>query len=320
MKRRPAHTPPFLSPTAYGCASAVLGAGLYLAAVQTGSDACMAGALAILLSHIVSFGVALSAFLDEKWRDETRRTHAAARVAHAIARMAADRHARVTYDRIDQAGRVVATLTLGLPPRERGVYQASDKLVTTTGPLWLWRSNARAAMDGELLRPPSNVDASDAAGAATLAQDGPGARVASELDTSLVRPYQRGDQVNAIAWRQTAHHGRLMSYERRRIAHARVLVVPDTSSATSPADADALHPTRLPSGNPSSARAERAPSGCMPSLPMARFNWTMTHPFSATARRCIQSRRKARRMHAPERTALSTPRMQCARGRSSSSP
>ena len=52
MKRRPAHTPPFLSPTAYGCTSAVLGAGLYLAAVQTGSDACMAGALAIPLSHI----------------------------------------------------------------------------------------------------------------------------------------------------------------------------------------------------------------------------------------------------------------------------
>lgn len=240
MKRRPAHTPPFLSPTAYGCASAVLGAGLYLAAVQTGSDACMAGALAILLSHIVSFGVALSAFLDEKWRGKPERAPRAACMVHRIARASADRHVRVTYDRIDQAGRVVATLTLGLPPRERGVYQASDKLVTTTGPLWLWRSNARAAMDGELLRPPSNVDASGAAGAAALAQDGPGARVASELDTSLVRPYQRGDQVNAIAWRQTAHHGRLMSYERRRIAHARVLVVPDTSSATSPADADAL--------------------------------------------------------------------------------
>lgn len=240
MKRRPAHTPPFLSPTAYGCASAVLGAGLYLAAVQTGSDACMAGALAILLSHIVSFGVALSAFLDEKWRDKPERAPRAARMVHRIARASADRRERITYKRIDQMGRVVATLTLGLPPRERGVYQASDKLVTTTGPLWLWRSNARAAMDGELLRPPSNVDASDAAGAATLAQDGPGARVASELDTSLVRPYQRGDQVNAIAWRQTAHHGRLMSYERRRIAHARVLVVPDTLSATSPADADAL--------------------------------------------------------------------------------
>ena len=129
---------------------------------------------------------------------------------------------------------------MGCAPRERGVYQASDKLVTDNGSLWLWRSNARAAMEGELLRPPSNVDASGAAGAATLAQDGPGARVASELDTSSVRPYQRGDQVNAIAWRQTAHHGRLMSYERRRIAHARVLVVPDTLSATSPADADAL--------------------------------------------------------------------------------
>lgn len=240
MKRRPAHTPPFLSPTAYGCASAVLGAGLYLAAVQTGSDACMAGALAILLSHIVSFGAALSALLDEKWRDKPERAPRAARMVHRIARASADRRERIAYKRIDQMGRVVATLTLGLPPRERGVYQASDKLVTTTGPLWLWRSNARAAMDGELLRPPSNVDASDAAGAATLAQDGPGARVASELDTSLVRPYQRGDQVNAIAWRQTAHHGRLMSYERRRIAHARVLVVPDASSATSPADADAL--------------------------------------------------------------------------------
>ena len=240
MKRRPAHTPPVLAPTAYGCAAAVLGAGLYLAAVQTGSDACMAGALAILLSHIVSFGVALSAFLDEKRRGKPERAPRAARMAHRIARASADRRERITYKRIDQMGRVVATLTLGLPPRERGVYQASDKLVTTTGPLWLWRSNARAAMDGELLRPPSNVDASGAAGAATLAQDGPGARVASELDTSLVRPYQRGDQVNAIAWRQTAHHGRLMSFERRRIAYARVLVVPDTSSATSPADADAL--------------------------------------------------------------------------------
>ena len=240
MKRRPAHTPPLLAPTAYGCASAVLGACLYLAAVQTGSDACMAGALAILLSHIVSFSVALSAFLDEKWRDETKRAHAAYRVAHAIARASADRRERIAYKRIDQMGRVVATLTLGMPPRERGVYQQSDKLVTTTGPLWLWRSNTRTAMDGELLRPPANVDASGAAGAAMLAQDGPGAQVASELDTSLVRPYQRGDQTNAIAWRQTAHHGRLMSYERRRIAHARVLVVPDTSSATSAADADAL--------------------------------------------------------------------------------
>lgn len=240
MKRRPAHTPPVLAPTAYGCAAAVLGAGLYLAAVQTGSDACMAGALAILLSHIVSFGVALSAFLDEKWRGKAERTHRAARMVHRIARASADRRERITYKRIDQMGRVVATLTLGLPPRERGVYQESDKLVTTTGPLWLWRSNARTTMDGELLRPPANVDASGAADAAALAQHGPGAQVASELDTSLVRSYQRGDQMNAIAWRQTAHHGRLMSFEHRRITHARVLVVPDTSSATSPADADAL--------------------------------------------------------------------------------
>lgn len=240
MKRRPAHTPPVLAPTAYGCAAAVLGAVLYLVAVQTGSDACMAGALAILLSHIVSLGVALSAFLDEKWRGKAERTHRAARMVHRIARASADRRERITYKRIDQMGRVVATLTLGLPPRERGVYQESDKLVTTTGPLWLWRSNARTTMDGVLLRPPANVDASGAADAAALAQHGPGAQVASELDTSLVRSYQRGDQMNAIAWRQTAHHGRLMSFEHRRITHARVLVVPDTSSATSPADADAL--------------------------------------------------------------------------------
>lgn len=240
MKRRPAHTPPFLSPTAYGCASAALGAGLYLAAVQTGSDACMAGALAILLSHIASFGVALSAFLDEEWRDETKRAHAAARVAHAIARASADRHTRVTYDRIDQTGSVVASLTLEQPPCNRGIYHARDKLVTATGPLWLWRSNAHATMDHELLRPPAAIDAGSVSAAFAAAQDGTGAQVASELDTSLVRPYQRGDQINAIAWRQTAHHGMLMSYERRRIAHARVLVVPDVSSAATPADADAL--------------------------------------------------------------------------------
>ena len=188
MKRRPAHTPPVLAPTAYGCAAAVLGAVLYLVAVQTGSDACMAGALAILLSHIVSLGVALSAFLDEKWRGKAEHTHRAARMVHRIAHASADRRERITYDRIDQMGRVVATLILGLPPRERGVYQARSKLVSATGPLWLWRSNARAAMDGELLRPPTNVDASGAAGTAALAQVGPGAQVASELDTSLVRP------------------------------------------------------------------------------------------------------------------------------------
>lgn len=135
MKRRPAHTPPVLAPTAYRCAAAVLGAVLYLVAVQTGSDACMAGALAILLSHIVSLDVALSAFLDEKWRGKAERTHRAARMVHRIARASADRRERITYKRIDQMGRVVATLTLGLPPRERGVYQESDKLVTTTGPL-----------------------------------------------------------------------------------------------------------------------------------------------------------------------------------------
>ena len=102
MKRRPAHTPPVLAPTAYGCAAAVLGAVLYLVAVQTGSDACMAGALAILLSHIVSLGVALSAFLDEKWRGKAEHTHRAARMVHRIAHAAADRSERVTYDRIDQ--------------------------------------------------------------------------------------------------------------------------------------------------------------------------------------------------------------------------
>lgn len=240
MKRRPAHTPLVLAPTAYGCAAAVLGAALYLAAVQTGSDACMAGALAILLSHIVSLGVALAAFLDEKWRDKVEHMGTTARMVHAIARAAADRSERVTYDRIDQMGRVAATLTLEQPPRERGVYQARSKLISATGPLWLWRSNARTTLDLELLRPPGAMEAEDIASAPLLAQDGTGAQVDSELDTSMVRPYRRGDQMNAIAWRQTAHHGRLMSYERRRVAHARVLVVPDISSATTPSGADAL--------------------------------------------------------------------------------
>lgn len=320
MKRRPAHTPPVLAPTAYGCAAAVLGAVLYLVAVQTGSDACMAGALAILLSHIVSLGVALSAFLDKKWRGKAERTHRAARMVHRIARASADRRERITYKRIDQMGRVVATLTLGLPPRERGVYQENDKLVTTTGPLWLWRSNARTTMDGELLRPPANVDESGAADAAALAQHGPGAQVASELDTSLVRPYQRGDQMNAIAWRQTAHHGRLMSFEHRRITHARVLVVPDTSSATSPADADALASHTLAIWE-SIQRSGRAGSVRLHAfLADGEVQLDDDASFPATARRCIQSRRKTRRMHARERSALSTPPMPCARGRSSSSP
>lgn len=175
-------------------------------------------------------------------------------------------------------------------------------------------------MDGELLRPPANVDASGAAGAAALAQHGPGAQVASELDTSLVRPYQRGDQMNAIAWRQTAHHGRLMSFEHRRITHARVLVVPDTSSATSPADADALASHTLAIWE-SIQRSGRAGSVRLHAfLADGEVQLDDDASFPATARRCIQSRRKTRRMHARERSTLSTPPMPCARGRSSSSP
>ncbi len=67
MKRRPAHTPPVLAPTAYGCAAAVLGAVLYLVAVQTGSDACMAGALAILLSHMLIAASASPTNASTRW-------------------------------------------------------------------------------------------------------------------------------------------------------------------------------------------------------------------------------------------------------------
>ena len=120
-------------------------------------------------------------------------------------------------------GRVVATLTLRLPPRERGVYQASDKLVTTTG-LWLWRSNARAAMEGELLRPPVHVDEAVPRARPHSRKTAP---VNSPANSTLVgAPYsaRRPSERDRLAPDRPPRQAHV--YERRRIAHARVLVVP----------------------------------------------------------------------------------------------
>lgn len=265
MKRRRAHIQPPLAPTAYGCAAAVLGGALYLTAVQTGSTACMAGALAVLLSHLVSLAVALSAFLDEKQRSRAShgnasRFHTGSRVLRAVARLAADRRVNAVYDRIDQVGRTVFTAVLEQAPRERGAYRKRSETVTVTGPLWLWRSNAVANVDCELLRPPATVDARDAVPVPATTHADANGQVDSELDTSLVRPYQRGDQLNAIAWRQSAHYGRLMSFERRRIATTTVLVVPDVDAATTIQEADALAAYALAVWNQARRPRNTAPS------------------------------------------------------------
>lgn len=238
MKRRRTYPPPALAPTGYGLAAAVLGGALFLLAAQTGSTSCMAGALAILLAHAASLAVAVAARLDFK-RNGPADTPSSRDALRMLSLLAADRRARVTYDRIDQAQRVVATCSLDHPPSDRGAYRARQLLFTATGPLWLWNSSVALDLDQELLIPPAPMDTPVDLRTPPAASDA-GGHVNSEFDTTLVRPYQPGDPMRSIAWRQTAHHGGLMSFERRRTAHANVLVVPDIEAARTPSDADAL--------------------------------------------------------------------------------
>ena len=47
-----------------------------------------------------------------------------------------------------------------------------------------------------------------------------------------MRPYEKGDGIRRIAWRQTAHHGELMSFEQTGTDAPPVLVVADAIGAS----------------------------------------------------------------------------------------
>ena len=137
--------------------------------------------------------------------------------------------------RIDQHGRALGQT--GSLPAARGLYRQRSVTLTWHDPFGFWRARRVVPTDREVIVPPE-VDPARLRAAARAA--GGTLDLSAEPDPSGVRPYRRGDGLRQIAWRQSAHHGELMSLERAGDQRPSALVVVDTLEARDP---DALAAT-----------------------------------------------------------------------------
>ena len=198
------------------CAAALLAAG-----VAGGWFACATAGIALMLAGAVGLVEVLLA-----------------RVLRAGERgpagpLGAPERSEDSWVRVDQHGRVIGRP--GRLPAERGLYRQRSVTLTWRDPFGFWRAQRVEATDREVRVPPVADPAlvrlvSSRAVARSLDRS-------AEPDPSGVRPYERGDGLRQISWRQSAHHGELMSLERAGDQAPPVLVVADTLAAR---DADAL--------------------------------------------------------------------------------
>ena len=126
-----------------------------------------------------------------------------------------------SWARVDQHGRVIGRP--GRLPAERGLYRQRSVTLTWHDAFGFWRARRVEATDREVRVPPVADPAlvrlvSSRAVARSLDRS-------AEPDPSGVRPYERGDGLRQISWRQSAHHGELMSLERAGDQAPPVLVV-----------------------------------------------------------------------------------------------
>lgn len=141
-----------------------------------------------------------------------------------------------SWVRVDQHGSVISRP--GELPSRRGLYRQRSVTLTWHDLFGFWRARRVDATDREVRVPPVADPALVrlvSSRAATPALDR-----SAERDPSGVRPYEHGDGLRQISWRQSAHHGELMSLELAGSQAPSVLVVADTLGTS---DADALATT-----------------------------------------------------------------------------
>ena len=137
---------------------------------------------------------------------------------------------QTTWERLDQRGRVVETFQTAGELSGRGLYRRLGETVELRDCFGLWRARGSREATGEVCIPPL-LRRTAAQGLSERFAGGQSPFLETQLDTAMVRPYERGDSLRAISWRQSAHHGRLMSFETQPAGESRTLVLVDTTTA-----------------------------------------------------------------------------------------
>lgn len=199
--------------TRRGGAQLLLGGALLAAGLAGGWHAPTAAGIALLAACAVGLAEVLLA-----------RTSVARRRVPALF----EARSRVeSWVRVDQRGEVLESLSA--PGSRRGLYRQQSVRLVWEDAFGFWRAERVEPAAHELRVPPTVsaelVRAMSERSAACLLDQSP------EQDCSSVRPYEKGDGIRQISWRQSAHHGELMSFERAGQEAPAVLVVADTLGA-----------------------------------------------------------------------------------------
>ena len=160
----------------------------------------------------------------------------AGRVERIVAARAV--YTQTTWTQIDQRGRIVGSDVGEDIPEQRGLYRAGGTVVRFRDPFGCWTARRTVPSGQELwIAPPVHDRPHPALHAESNRLRAHLLLADRERAGALVRPYEKGDPLRAIAWRASAHHGRLMSFDPEQTRRVVPIVVADTLGA---AETDAL--------------------------------------------------------------------------------
>ena len=202
-----------LTLTRRGAVQLALGAALLATGIVGGWLAPGAAGIALLAGCVTGLAEVLLA-------RRLRARGAWSRLVETSARME-------SWVRVNQRGEVIESLSR--PGSRRGLYRQQSVRHTWVDAFGFWRATRVDPAALELRVPPAVspelLRSLQSGRLARLTDPSP------EPDPSGVRPYEKGDGIRQISWRQTAHHGELMSFERSGHEAPPVLVVADTLGA-----------------------------------------------------------------------------------------
>ena len=136
------------------------------------------------------------------------------------------------WERVDQRGRTVESFRCKGEVEGRGLYRCRGEELEVRDCFGFWLLRLHCDIEREVCIPPRIRERTDGLSPLRALGSQP-PFLETQLDTAMVRPYERGDSLRTISWRQTAHHGQLMSFETQPVGMSRALVLVDTTATGS---------------------------------------------------------------------------------------